>query len=78
MIAQKTQKPSFYLILTNADRIKDIDTKLALGEHQLTAFEQSVLKTLRGQKFGSPKQQDVLNQIEIKLFGYARDKEAKK
>lgn len=70
--------PTIYLLLTNADRIKDIDNKLALGEHKLDNFERSVLDTMRTQRFGTSKQQEVLNRIEVKLFGHARDKEAKK
>ena len=70
--------PRTYVRLTNKKRITDIDEKLAVNSHGITAFERSVLDTMRKQDFGSQKQQEVLNRIEIKVFGHSRDKEEAK
>lgn len=68
------------MLLTNADRIADIEKEISgvKSLYNINQFELDVMATLKKQKFGSVKQQAVLAGIEIKVFGYDREFEEKR
>lgn len=68
------------ILLSLEDRIHDIDVKTNgdLKKFKVSEFESKVFQSLRKIAFGSSKQLEILNNIEIKVFGYARNNEEKK
>lgn len=68
------------MLLTNAERIADIEKEISgvKSLYNINQFELDVMATLKKQRFGSPKQQKILAQIEVKVFGYDREQEEKR
>ena len=62
------------LLMTNAERIEDIEKEIrgVKGLFNITQFELNVMATLKNQHHGSDKQERILAQIEIKVFGYSK------
>lgn len=62
------------LLMTNAERIEDIEKEISgvKGQFGITQFELNVMATLKKQHHGSDKQERILAQIEIKVFGYSK------
>ena len=57
------------------DRVADIENEIrgVKAQYNITQFELNVMETLKGQSWGSPKQRQILNEIERKVFGYSRE-----